>query len=272
MSARICLLVAALVATARPAHAEHDDIQRITDNTAHVLRPAEWRVGLWKVQYRLPSRPVEVGTYTMYWAPMLGGIPLLNGHAKWTFHHGKRWTFAASLGLFYLDLAILDSPVTFTLVPMDVYASRRLGDTLELALRGTYTGATIEGSYDSDEIGGLQGAVGGESVQAMASLIWRRSARTAYLAELRVGQVLGVYGSTESTVRVDEHTTVDVVGGVNATTDELAGASIAGRVHWSWQRFNLRLGLTYGNYTIGGINFMVPTAIPVPELDLYWRF
>lgn len=41
---------------------------------------------------------------------------------------------------------------------------------------------------------------------------------------------------------------------------------------WSWSHVNLRAGLTYGNVTIPMVNFVSPSKIVFPNLDLFVRF
>ena len=48
--------------------------------------------------------------------------------------------------------------------------------------------------------------------------------------------------------------------------------SIVPGMAFSWKTFNLRAGLGYGNFNVGGVNFVFPRKTLVPELDLYWRW
>lgn len=41
---------------------------------------------------------------------------------------------------------------------------------------------------------------------------------------------------------------------------------------WSWQTFNLELGLGYGHFNIPGVNFMINRRTLIPTFDLYWTF
>ena len=43
-------------------------------------------------------------------------------------------------------------------------------------------------------------------------------------------------------------------------------------VVFSWKVFNLRLGVGYGNYSIPGINLVLPKKTLIPDLDFYFRF
>ena len=57
-----------------------------------------------------------------------------------------------------------------------------------------------------------------------------------------------------------------------AETDivDVSGAySIVPALHFGWETLNLRLGLGYGNWSIPGLNFVVPARTVIPEFDFY---
>jgi hypothetical protein len=41
---------------------------------------------------------------------------------------------------------------------------------------------------------------------------------------------------------------------------------------WSYDHFNLRLGLGYGNPVVPTLGTFLTAVTPVPEFDLFWRF
>jgi len=52
------------------------------------------------------------------------------------------------------------------------------------------------------------------------------------------------------------------------SNDEVIVPSFA----FSWQTFNLELGLGYGNFNVPGVNFMINRRTLIPTLDMYWTF
>ena len=270
-----CLvLVLALVATSTAAHAYHDENTPTTDGTPYTLGKNNWRIGLWKLEYGGPlSGKLQLGTWTAYWLPWAVGAHLVNFNVKYNLWSNDRWSFAAGLGLFYLDIEnLVDTPVSFTVVPFDLYAAYRLSPRFTLGARLIATGLSGEGAYDRDEIDGAQGAVAASSSQFALSVIWRLTRVIAFESEWRVGRYVEVYGAGKATFAIDEQTEVDVFGETTADLSDNTLSSLAARFHFSWKYVNLRLGLVLGNYTIAGINFIVPTRIPFPELDLFVRF
>jgi hypothetical protein len=272
----LVVLAASALCSPAPAHAGHGDASATVHGTAHVLGARELQVGLWKLEYGLPGRlrGTQIGTYTAPWFLWAGQARMVNGHVKRPIWSNDRWSVSGSLGFFYMNLEnLVDTPVTFVLVPMDLYVTHHIGPEMILTVRGTYTAADIGGYFDEEEeVGVLRGAVASENIQAAASLLWRWSRLTMLGLELRVSHILGLGGVADGSLRVDEHTRVDFVATGDTSLKGFTGGSVSGRVHWSWDRFNLRLGLTYGHYNIGGINVIVPAALPMPELDLFWRF
>jgi len=267
-------LVAAILGQAAPSLAYHDEESPSTDNTPYTLDDNEWRVGLWKLEYGSPfGGDLQFGTWTVYWAPWIVGARLFNANAKYQLWASERTSFAAGLGLFYLDLEDLaETPVTMTVVPFDLYAAHRMNSWLTVGARFNVTSANIDGTYNPDDISQLQGALAGSSAQLGLSAIWRMSRVTSFELEWRTGRYLEVIGQGIFTTEINDQTEVTVFGEGNADFNDKNLTSIAGRFHFSWKHVNLRLGMVFGNYTIAGVNFIVPERIPFPEFDLFVRF
>ena len=43
-------------------------------------------------------------------------------------------------------------------------------------------------------------------------------------------------------------------------------------IQFSWETFNLRLGLGHGNIVVPTVNFVLPERTLVPDFAMYWRF
>ena len=72
---------------------------------------------------------------------------------------------------------------------------------------------------------------------------------------------------------LDEFTTAELQAeGETSVLDLVDGSSLVFGALLSWQRFNLRLGASFGNYNIPGVNFVIAGRLIVPEIDMYWRF
>lgn len=86
--------------------------------------------------------------------------------------------------------------------------------------------------------------------------------------------ILQLDASTHFTAHPDAYTTVEVVA--DAQDDSVVnfrGAfSIVPSFAWSWQTFNLELGLGYGNFNVPGVNFMINRRTLIPTFDMYWTF
>ena len=254
------------------SRARHTEEQRITDDTAYTLNKYQARVGLWKAQYA-PFKNFHAGLYHWPWL-----FRVANLHAKWTFYADDPLSFATSLGFFYLDTSRFpkkegqdsDAKVVFSVVPFDVITSYRFGDRFTLSGGVVYTVVKARGEGDPDVIEGfIEGGV--DNLQLVSTLEWRVSEVTAFTLHGRYLLLQSADAITDSTFHPDDFTTVELVaaGSSNNLNFEKAGSVTPGVV-FSWDVFNLRFGLSIGNYNVPAINFVLPTALVVPELDLYW--
>jgi hypothetical protein len=270
----IALAVVVLGVAAAPAAADHSDTVHITDDAAYVLRPGEVRLGIWKAQVGVPVKPLrglEVGSYLLPWALWAADIRAVNFHGKYQFADHGDWSATVAAGLFYLSLENHDLPVRFAGIPFEVLGARRVSQAVTLGggLQGAYVRTSGEGAYDE---GKLRGALAANSLQLLTTLEWRLSRVTALVGSARLVTFNNVSGSGDVRAMIDSHTTVEAMGAGDADIDGGFGGQVGAYVHFSWTRFNFKLGGTYGTYTIPGINFIIPTRIFMPEFDLFWRF
>jgi hypothetical protein len=257
---------------ARRASAWHTTEQRITDATAYTLRARSTRVGIWKAQYSVWD-PFTVGTYIWPWL-----FRVANLHLKWRFYQGDPWAFAVGLGVFRLDTARLKrideeaGHAVIVAAPAELLGSYRLNETYTLSSSLVHTTTALRGELNRDDFAGAaEGAV--DNLQFTATFEWRFSRVLALTVHGRYLVFQRGRASANAVLYPDEFTTVEVEG--SATTDELSypqAFSVVPALVWSWQTFNLRAGLGYGNYNISGINFVLPNKTLIPELDLYWIF
>lgn len=255
----------------RASSAYHSDDDHITDDTAWTLKGKKnYRLGLYKASATVADR-VVLGTYLWPWLARTASL-----FAKWRFLSLGPTQWAAEAGFFRLDTAAFDNtgpnaPV-FTVGTAAFINSLELGDhQLSNNLVGTVV--NLKGDIDADTLGGV--AEGGLSnLQYVLAYQYRASRALALVVTGRyqIFQVLG--GQASFTSQPDDYTSIEVVGA--ASDDRIVNFryafSVVPALAWSWENFNLRLGLGYGNFNVPGINFMTKERLVIPELDLYWTF
>lgn len=267
------LVVAISVAAfCRDARADHTEEEHITDDTAFTLSgDKNWRVGLFKAAVALGDR-VTLSTYIWPWVLRTPNLGL-----KWQFYSGKEWHWATGLGVLRLDTAAFDkgnsnAPV-FTVGTFDVMTSYRIKRQHQISADLTLTAVRLSGEVTTDTFDGAGEAAVTNSQWSLA-YEYRWSERLALIATGRflLGQVLS--GQIDTTIQPDPFTTIELrAEAADRTVLNYENAfSVVASAAWSWETFNLRVGLGYGNFNVPGINFMVDRKVFFPELDLYWTF
>jgi hypothetical protein len=99
-----------------------------------------------------------------------------------------------------------------------------------------------------------------------------RSLALVLTGRYQVFQVID--GNTTFTTRPDDYTSVEVVAAArdDSTVNFRNAFSIVPALAWSWNTFNLRAGIGYGNFNVPGVNFMIERRTPIPQFDLFWTF
>jgi hypothetical protein len=257
---------------ARPAAAYHTKDQHITDESAYTLRQKDFRVGIWKLQYGIIDQ-VTAGTYIWPWV-----LRVSNLHAKWRFWHNDTWAFSAFAGFYHFDTKTLDKVdedtgnATVDVVPFELASSYRFDDRFTLTLAPVWTTVVLKGTLHDDDLKGAgEGAV--NNFQLTATFEWRLSKVTAFLFHGRYLVVQRAHAQGDVILHPDEFTTIEVhaAGKTDAIDFRNAGSLVISSV-FSWEHFNLRTGLSFGNYNVPGVNFVLGQFLVIPDLDLYWIF
>lgn len=251
----------------------HDDRQRITDDTAYTLQRHDVRLGIWKLQYGIWD-PFTAGTYLWPW---LGRVP--NIHAKWRYWFDDPWALSFQFGGFWMNTKSFKNEVdknagdaTIAVLPIELNASYRFNEAWTLSGGLAYTEVRLRGELHSDDFDGVaQGAV--DNLQLTCTLEWRLSRVTALTLHSRYLILQRIGAGGDAVLHPDDFTIIEVHGGASSDALDFKSAySVTAAAVFSWQTFNLRLGLGYGNYNVPAVNFVLPRKIVYPDLDLYWIF
>ena len=257
-----------------PATASARQDERVaSDESGNVLSSGSTRVGLWRLDQGIglsQRTRLEIGTYTLPWLAWTADVRLFNARSRLGFR-ADRWAVALDGGGFYLDLENQDMPARIIVVPVAAYATRH-ADAWDLSAGVQYNHVSVEGEYEEEDLGFLQGAVAARNVQLVSQVRWQSGSVLALTAGARLVALAEANAEGGGRYMLDARTTVE--GHATARTDMQAelGYAVSANAHWSWDTFNIELGATYGNYTIPGLGFVVPVKITVPEIDLYWVF
>jgi len=261
-------LIVCVLLTSATAHATHDDAPA-TDYTAYTLRDGEYRAGPGRFEWGV-TETVDLGTLTWLWY-----VRAPNAHVKWRFWDGEGWAVAASLGVasFNLGRLVPNADIETRIIPFELLGSWRSGQ-LTYSLGFGHTLTRSEAGAENEESGSAAAALDLSVGYLHPTLEWRRSATFAWVLESRIGLFQQGTGDASSEVEVNERTKVEIFGAADADisgSTRLVNVSLGAL--WSWDQFNLRAGLGYGNYSVPGVNIFIPEVrFPYPELAAFWRF
>ncbi len=270
------------------AAAWHDAATPSPDATAHSLAKGEVRLGLSGLEVGLRNG-LSVGTYTLPWLVLAPSLTL-----KWEMLRRAPWAVAVGLAPIRVDYGRLDAtalPAVLTILPVEVLVSWRRHRAWTLTGGLVHTHVHVQGSTPRLDrlrelssvyirLGGatalperLQGVAAVGNTQALASAEWRLSRVTALQLRVRLLLHQQLDGAGVTAVRPDEDTTILVAAKTERDISRLGAAwSVVPGVHWSWEHVNLRLGLGYGHLNVPGLNLVTEERMPLPDLDVYWRF
>lgn len=265
-----CCLFQAL--SPKIAHAFHTQQERLTENTAYTMRNSSLRLGLFKLSYGVWDS-FMVGTYTVPWVAALANLQL-----KWRYLQSEKWAAAVELGAARLDVkrlkAFEDEPgdAIISVGTFEPSVSYRFDDRFTLSGSLPYSKISVDGTIDTEAFdGALRGAV--DNLQVTATFEWRWTRVTALVVHSRYLVFQRVYGDGSATLHPDEYTTVRIDADAQSSDLDFRNAwSVVPSLAFSWAKFNLRLGIGYGNWSIPPVNFVLPKKTVVPDLDVYWVF
>ncbi|HXS16129.1 MAG TPA: hypothetical protein VN764_03015 [Polyangiaceae bacterium] len=270
----LCLWGALLVPrTARSFHTEDD---RQTDFSAFTLRRNQLRLGLFQQEAGIANW-WTIGTYTAPWL-MIPFTGAFNGSIytklKFVDLHGFAASLRANYFIFNLrDVSagdLEDGNFHASVLPLSATASYVVNPVWTQSLDVTWVETIAHGSGGVKENSAVFGAGLQRTLQLTASAELRLSRIVALnLLARYVPWAQAVSFSSDSTAA--DGTRVWVEG-------EIAGEDL--RNSWmlqmgttfSWARFNLQLGIGYGDFFVPGIRFVGASKAPIPDFDFFFRF
>jgi len=267
-----CAALIALAALATPALAYHDRDAAPTGYSAETLRSGEWRVYLTSlIEYGVID-DFELGT-----VPLLFAARIYNAQAKGTLWRNDTFAVAASAGVFTVDPNDLsdDLPsLRVWLVPVGLHGSWRSPSGAyggHLALR--YASLTTDGQITADEAFEANALVDGATLVLAPTFEWRTSRSFAWVFEGAISLLQTGRATGGGTYRSDDgRTTIEVFGDGSLSTGAFAHGNLSASAFWSWETFNLRLGLGYGHYDFPLLGIFWAEPAVFPELNVFWRF
>lgn len=267
---RLALLVAAFLSSPSHVRAFHSADEHITDDTAWTARGGTFRLGMYKTEYAFHDR-FTLGTYIWPWFLRTSSL-----YAKWRFYDGASWGWATRFGFFRLDSSAFpqsEANAVFTVVPIELTATYRIDADDQLHQSLVTTAVNLRGTSDTEALrGAAQSGVTNTQYVAVYEHRYSRTRALVITGRFLLAQVLRA--DADLVWHPDEFTTIEFHG-EGSDPDSLhwrAAFSIVPSFVWSWDTFNLRLGVGYGNLNIPGVNFMLPERGVIPDVDLYWVF
>lgn len=266
------MALALTLALASPAAAWHEPQRAVTEYSASTLNESEWRVYLTLlIEYGITD-DWEIGTM-----PILDLARVPNLVTKWTFARPGDFAFAVSGGVFttnpnYFRDELPDIQVWFA--PVGLYGTwRHPGGDLGLHASLQYVSVGTSGEGSVAEALDIDGAVSGSFLKLSPVLEWRRTRSFAWVVEGSILLAQRGDAAGRTTWRSgDGRTTVDLYGSASVADPDKTLANVSVSAYWSWDVFNLRLGLIYGHAEVPVVNLFVDQVLWLPEINLYWRF
>ena len=224
------------------AQAYHNEHTRSLEESAYLLNPGEWELGL--LVLGVGIGPLQLSTRTAPWiigATLRKIVPNLALDGTVVDRRGV--TLSARLALFYINSRKLsddDTLVRLFIIPVGTSLSWRINERHTTSLLLKYVRLTSDADADEDDVN-VKGTALADNAQVHASWEWRFNRVTALLCVLRYlpYQADPIF---HSEAQLDDSTSAEVAG--QADTENLQH-SVAGSVSTllSWRHFNLRVGL-----------------------------
>lgn len=263
--------VALALALAPPAAAWHDRDAPPTGYSAEALRSGEWRI--------YPTTLIEYGVldgFEVGTVPALYIVSLYNAQAKATVWRDDAFAVGLSAGVFTVDPKDIREAwpsLRVWLIPVGLHGSYRsptgeLGAHLGLRYATATTNGTVDtGDFEADAL------VDGSALVLSPTVEWRQSRSFAWVFEAAISLWQSGRASGDGTYRSDDgRTTIEVFGDSSVSTGAFAYGNVSASAFWSWETFNLRLGLGYGHYDLPLVGLFWINPSVFPEINLFWRF
>lgn len=264
------LVAAAVLGVTAPASAYHDEVDRLTDETAYTLPHRRLRLGPSKLQYGVADR-LTVGSYVWPWL-----LFTPNAHAKWRLWTWGRFDLSTELGAATFDtrsLKRLDDragSARLWIVPFELTGSQRFNDRFTLSGSAVFTGIRLQGQLANDALGG-NAALFGDNGQLTSTLEYRVSRTFAWVFHLRFLLYQRLRATGDAVLQPDPFTKIELFGSGQSDRIDFRGAAsgVLSGV-WSWDAFHLRAGLGYGHFNVPIANIVLEKPTLIPQLDFYW--
>ena len=256
-----------------PAQARLTEDTPITDGTAHVMGHKEKRVGLYTAEFGLFDR-ADIGTSHLLWLAKIS-----NAFIKVQLTSRSGYTFAVSGGAYGVNLREFSDKnpdANFYVLNGGLHFTRRF-QNWSISVNGIFarTGVT-EVSTDSEDDAveiDLSGAAEGVTGLIRPNFEWRLSKTFAIVLEGHVRMFQTFRADVhQAPTRIGDRITIETFGQTEVDTADSILANGSASLFWSFDSFNLRLGLQYGHVSVPLAGFFFPEVIPLPVIDMYWRF
>jgi hypothetical protein len=263
----------AVCSTARAEESETpESVPRVTDDTAHTLPAAHFRVGLWRADYA-PFDDVDVGTYWWMWA-----LRVANAQMKWRWFREGPWALASKASAFHIDagnLELLDQHLgtgTLSIASFEMLASSRCSDRVTASVAAVYTNVWVDGEINVDAFDGTAaGAV--SNLQLTTTEEFRLTPATALVLHARYLVFQHLHGRGYVRLDPNEYTSIEIHGGGRRDAFDFPHAwSVVPSVLWTWGILRVRAGVGYGHWSVPGLQFVRKERSWIPELDAYVVF
>lgn len=247
----------------------------IIDDTAYILHHREYMVGFLEVGVGLFDR-VQITSWTLPW--LIGAQSLA---IKALVYEWNDLSFALELGLFHFKSKDFSNQPIWAW-PSNLAVSWRATESLTASLMLFYNTISLDLTGDWAEDSNYQGEGRLTTISLFPTLEWRLSDHFALL--LSAGILLDQWfeAATNSEQQIDDRTRMWVYG--KGTLDTNISGDFFGKFGflWSGDVFNLRLEVSMGDYMLPGFRVFNPASringmdvvhkIPIPSLDLFWRW
>jgi hypothetical protein len=264
------LSIAGLLAFGGSAHAWVEGPHGVPDYSAHTMADGEIRLSLFRSGYAFTDW-LQVETLPLLWA-----VRVTNFDFKASYPVSDTWTLSANLGLLAWNLANMPgaskdaADVRLNGLPVQARSTWVLGDwglTAGLA----YTGIKVSGDADADAAD-LDATAAISTSQLTGAAEWRTSRSFALVLEGRLMIWEDLRADAVTTTDIDDDTVLVLHGDTQVDLQQPVRGNATLSAMWSYETFNLRLGLGYGHYSLPVFSTFLTQATVVPEFAMYWRF